>query len=82
MSTTAIGYIRVSTEGQAREGVSLDAQRDRIEAYARAKGLDLTEVLVDEGLSGKTIDRPALRPSLSAAAPAPSGTSSSGSSTA
>ena len=61
MSTTAIGYIRVSTEGQAREGVSLDAQRDRIEAYARAKGLDLTEVLVDEGLSGKTIDRPALQ---------------------
>ena len=61
MATTAIGYIRVSTEGQAREGVSLDAQRDRIEAYARAKALDLTEVLVDEGLSGKTIDRPALQ---------------------
>ena len=61
MATTAIGYIRVSTEGQAREGVSLDAQRDRIEAYARAKGLELTEVLVDEGLSGKTIDRPALQ---------------------
>jgi hypothetical protein len=61
MSTTAIGYIRVSTDGQAREGVSLDAQRERIEAYAKAKGLELVDVLVDEGLSGKTIDRPALQ---------------------
>jgi site-specific DNA recombinase len=61
MATTAIGYIRVSTEGQAREGVSLDVQRERIEAYATAKGLQLTDVLVDEGQSGKTIDRPALQ---------------------
>ena len=61
MSTTAIGYIRVSTEGQAREGVSLDAQRERIAAYVTAKGLELTEILVDEGLSGKTTDRPGLR---------------------
>ena len=61
MLTAAIGYIRVSTEGQAREGVSLDAQRERIEAYAKAKGLELVEVLVDEGLSGKTMDRPALQ---------------------
>ncbi len=61
MSTTAIGYIRVSTEGQARDGVSLDAQRERITAYATAKGLDLAEILVDEGFSGKTLDRPGLR---------------------
>ncbi len=61
MSTTAIGYIRVSTEGQVREGISLDVQRERITAYVRAKGLELTDILVDEGLSGKTMDRPALR---------------------
>jgi DNA invertase Pin-like site-specific DNA recombinase len=61
MSATVIGYIRVSTEGQAREGVSLDAQRERIAAYATAKGLQLTDILVDEGLSGKTMNRPALR---------------------
>jgi DNA invertase Pin-like site-specific DNA recombinase len=61
MATTAIGYIRVSTDGQAREGVSLDAQRERIEAYAKAKGLELVDVLMDEGLSGRTIDRPALQ---------------------
>lgn len=29
---TAIGYLRVSTDGQAQDGVSLDAQRAKIEA--------------------------------------------------
>ena len=56
----AVGYARVSREEQVREGVSLDAQRARITAYATAKALDLTEVLVDEGLSGKDLNRPAL----------------------
>ena len=57
----AVGYTRVSREEQAREGVSLEAQRDRIAAYALAKDLELGEVLVDEGLSGKDLNRPALR---------------------
>ena len=30
----AIGYIRVSTEEQAAHGISLDAQRAKIAAYA------------------------------------------------
>ena len=30
---THVGYIRVSTEDQAREGVSLAAQREKIEGY-------------------------------------------------
>ncbi len=61
MSATVIGYIRVSTEGQVRDGVSLDVQRERITAYVRAKGLELTDILVDEALSGKTMGRPGLR---------------------
>jgi len=55
-----VGYVRVSREEQVREGVSLGAQRGRIAAYAEAKGLDLVEVLADEGLSGKDLDRPGL----------------------
>ena len=47
----AVGYARVSTDEQAREGVSLDAQRARIEAYAEAKGLKLLEVLTDDLLA-------------------------------
>ncbi len=59
--STGVGYCRVSTEEQAREGVSLAVQRERITAYAQAKGLELVEVISDEGLSGKDLRRPGLR---------------------
>ena len=48
---SAVAYLRVSTEEQASEGVSLDAQRDRIEAYCRLRELDLVDVVVDAGVS-------------------------------
>ncbi len=57
----ALGYCRVSTDEQAREGVSIAAQQARIRAYAQAKELRLLDVLTDDGISGKTLDRPALR---------------------
>jgi DNA invertase Pin-like site-specific DNA recombinase len=57
----AIGYVRVSTEDQAREGLSLEAQRARILAACVASGLVLAEVLVEAGESGKTLDRPQLQ---------------------
>jgi site-specific DNA recombinase len=57
----AVGYARVSTDEQAREGVSLEAQQSRIRAYAEAKGLALSDILADEGYSGKNLKRPALQ---------------------
>lgn len=57
----ALGYARVSTDEQAREGVSLEAQQARIRAYALAKDLPLGDILVDEGRSGKDLKRPALQ---------------------
>ena len=57
----AIGYARVSTDEQAREGVSLEAQQSRIRAYCEAKELELVDMLTDDGISGKTLERPALR---------------------
>jgi DNA invertase Pin-like site-specific DNA recombinase len=61
----AIGYVRVSTEEQARDGVSLDAQRARIAAWAAANGAELLAVHVDAGLSGaKAHNRPALQAAL------------------
>jgi site-specific DNA recombinase len=64
----AIGYIRVSTVGQATEGVSLDAQRARITAAAAAAGLELVAIHADEGVSGKRADnRPGLAAALDAA---------------
>lgn len=47
----AVGYVRVSTEEQAHEGLSLAAQRERIEAYCKAHGLELVDVVTDEGIS-------------------------------
>jgi site-specific DNA recombinase len=60
-SRLAVGYVRVSTEEQAREGLSLDAQRSRILAACTVHGLTLAEVLVEAGESGKTLDRPRLQ---------------------
>ena len=48
----AIGYVRVSTEGQAKEGVSIDNQKERIAAYCQYKGFDLVETIEDAGVSG------------------------------
>jgi site-specific DNA recombinase len=56
-----VAYVRVSTEDQAREGVSLDAQQTKLEAYCVAKDWMLTEVIRDEGLSAKTLKRPGLQ---------------------
>ncbi len=62
-----IGYCRVSTEDQAGNGVSLDSQRHRIEAYCTAHGLVLARVEQDAGISAKkTTNRPGLQRALSA----------------
>ncbi len=59
--TRVVGYVRVSSAKQADEGVSLDAQREKLVAYALALDLDLIEVIADAGLSAKTLDRPGLQ---------------------
>jgi DNA invertase Pin-like site-specific DNA recombinase len=53
-----IGYCRVSTDEQAEHGVSLAAQEERVRAYAIAKEYMLDEVIVDAGVSAKTMKRP------------------------
>jgi len=62
--TRTAAYIRVSTDKQAEHGVSLDAQRAKVEAYASLYDLQLVAVLVDAGVSAKTLDRPALSEAL------------------
>ncbi len=57
----AVGYIRVSTDRQAIEGLSLDAQRARIEAYCQLHGYELVEIVIDAGESGKSLDRPGVQ---------------------
>lgn len=57
----AIGYVRVSTEEQVREGISIEAQEERIRALATAKGWDLIEIVKDPGYSGKNLSRPGIK---------------------
>lgn len=47
-----VAYIRVSSEEQALEGLSLRAQEENIRAYAQARGLELVDVVSDPGVSG------------------------------
>ena len=51
-----IGYIRVSTQGQARDGYSLAYQEDEIKAYCQAQGYTLLRLFKDEGISGAKVD--------------------------
>ncbi|HZZ86071.1 MAG TPA: recombinase family protein [Anaeromyxobacteraceae bacterium] len=62
--TRVIGYVRVSTDAQAEEGVSLEAQREKLRAYALATDLDLVAIREDAGVSAKTLARPALQAAL------------------
>ena len=48
----ALGYARTSTDEQTREGVSIDAQADRISAYCKLHDLHLLDVIREEGVSG------------------------------
>jgi site-specific DNA recombinase len=62
--TRTVAYLRVSTEKQADHGVSLDAQRAKVAAYAQLYELDLVEVVVDAGASAKTMEREGLQRAL------------------
>jgi hypothetical protein len=54
----------VSTDKQADHGVSLEAQRAKLAAYAALYDLELVEVIVDAGASAKTLERPGLQRAL------------------
>ena len=54
-------YIRVSTEDQAKEGYSLEVQREYLESFAKREGLGIFKVYQDDGISGYSTERPALK---------------------
>ncbi|HEL0067263.1 TPA: recombinase family protein [Streptococcus equi subsp. zooepidemicus] len=53
-------YIRVSTTLQAEIGYSIDEQRAKLEAFCSLKEWMPYKVYTDRGISGSTINRPAL----------------------
>lgn len=52
-------YLRVSTEDQAKEGYSLEVQREYLESFAKRVGLEILKIYQEDGISGYTKDRPA-----------------------
>lgn len=64
-SKKAIGYVRVSTQKQVEDGVSIDAQINKIKAWSSLNDYELVHIFVDEGISGKdTANRPQLTEAL------------------
>ncbi len=57
-----IGYARVSSDEQARNGISLRSQRERIRAYAEANNVELVRIETDDGVSG--FKAPEKRPAM------------------
>ena len=56
-----LGYIRVSTVNQVKEGYSLGEQLDEIERFCAANGFNLIDTFKDEGKSGAKADEDELR---------------------
>ena len=48
----ALCYTRVSTVEQSKFGFSLDAQEERLRAYCQMAGLEVVELIREEGVSG------------------------------
>lgn len=60
MKTKAFAYLRVSSEGQAKEDKNgYDRQAETIKEYAKANGIEIVQTFRD-GITGTTDDRPAL----------------------
>jgi DNA invertase Pin-like site-specific DNA recombinase len=56
--------VRVSTEQQASGGHSLEAQQEKIAAYAKLYDLEIVAYEVDAGLSASSLERPGLQRAL------------------
>lgn len=63
-SPGVVGYVRVSTDEQAVSGLALAAQERAIRVACEARGVPLVALYRDEGVSARSLERPALRAAL------------------
>jgi len=54
-------YIRVSTEDQAKEGYSIDSQKEVCMRWIQEKKYDLVAEYIDDGYSSKSLKRPSIQ---------------------
>ncbi|GED68501.1 resolvase [Brevibacillus reuszeri] len=60
MKERVVGYVRVSTQGQVKDGYSLAYQVEEIERFCAKHNLDLIDIYKDEGISGAKVDEDGL----------------------
>jgi len=60
MKDRVVGYVRVSTMGQVKDGYSLSYQVDEIKAFCSRHQLELLDIYTDEGISGAKVDEEGL----------------------
>jgi site-specific DNA recombinase len=53
-----LGYVRRSTD---KQDLSLEQQREKLQAFAASRGWELVEVFEDDAISGSEMNRPGLR---------------------
>ena len=63
----AVIYLRVSTEQQATEGISLEAQQAKLNAWAALHDAEIVGTFSDAGISGMDESRPGLAAAMQAA---------------
>lgn len=66
MKNRAIIYIRVSTAKQAEEGFSIPQQKERLERYCAAMEWEVASTYIDDGYTGRDMDRPGLKSLINA----------------
>ena len=54
-------YVRVSTEEQATEGYSIEAQKEKLIAFCKSQDWQVYDIYADEGFSAKDLNRPAIQ---------------------
>ena len=57
MKDRVVGYVRVSTQGQVKDGYSLAYQTEEIQRYCARHKLELLDLYKDEGISGRRLMR-------------------------
>lgn len=58
-------YLRVSTEEQAKDGISIDTQKKRLTDFFNSQGWELYDFYIDDGRSAKDMNRDDLQRMLS-----------------
>lgn len=62
-----ICYLRVSTKEQGIDGYSIEAQKERLLAFCKAKGWIVIDIIIDIGYSGSSLNRPGMQLLIEAA---------------